>query len=101
MLVGAEAADRARRDADDSGRLLVPDALAIGPRTDIDGVLEHAGHRTVVFGRYEQHAIDGADLIAKPDPGGRWARFEVRIVKGQLSDLGDLELQLGRRELAE
>src|SRR3954451_13187697 len=42
MVIGAEAADPARRDADHRRRLPAPDALAIGPRADVDRVLEKA-----------------------------------------------------------
>src|SRR5258708_30097051 len=71
MLIGAEASDRTRRQADDSSRLLVPDASAIGPRSDVDRILENTRNRAVIFGRHEQNAMDGADLIAERNPWGR------------------------------
>src|SRR6185437_16686201 len=40
VMISAESADRTGRDADDRARLLVPGALAIGARPDIDRVLE-------------------------------------------------------------
>ena len=51
LVVGAEPADRAGRGADDRRRLLVPHALAIGPRADVDRILEHAGDAAIIFGR--------------------------------------------------
>src|SRR5215813_3578033 len=39
-VVGAEPADAAGRRADDRAGLGVPSALAVGPRADVDGVLQ-------------------------------------------------------------
>src|SRR5229473_2541806 len=40
MMIGAEAPDRARRTADNSTRLAVPDAASIRPGTDIQCIFE-------------------------------------------------------------
>src|SRR4051812_21378140 len=102
MMVGAETAERAWRHADDPGGLLVPDAFAIGPRSDVDRIFEHAGHRAVIFWGYEQHRIFVPQAVAKCRPGGvRGRSFQILIVMREFPDLDDLELQGCRRKLNE
>src|SRR6266851_3325840 len=99
MMVGAESPDRARRTADDRTGLAVPDAASIRPGADIQRILENGRHRTVIFGRDEQHRVSG--LHALPERGplrGRRVGLEILIEKGQLPDLDDLELHRGWRE---
>ncbi len=50
VLLRERGADRANRDADDAGWLAAPGALAIGPRSVIERVLEYARDRTIVLG---------------------------------------------------
>ena len=95
VMVGAEAADRARRDAHHRRRLLRPDAAAVGAGADVDGVLQDAGYRAVVFGRDEQNGVGRGDRFAEPGPGLRRAgRFEVFVVMGQITDFDDIEFEV-------
>jgi len=57
MFGSADATERSRRVADDADRLAEERTLAVGTRSDIDGVLQNAGDRTVVFGCDEQDAV--------------------------------------------
>src|SRR5258708_38998526 len=57
MMVCPEGAKGAERDADHSARFAAPDALDSRPRADIKSILQHGGHRAVVLGRDEQHAV--------------------------------------------
>src|SRR5207249_11579227 len=68
LVVRTEAADRSWRSGDDGRRLLVEHALAVGPRPDVDRVLEHAGASAIIFGAHEQHAVRGPDLVAQAGP---------------------------------
>src|SRR3990167_2676547 len=67
VLVGAEAADSARRRTEHGARLAAEGALAVGARADVDGVLHRCRHRTVVFRGDEQQRVGGLELGAKAD----------------------------------
>src|SRR6267378_2314278 len=68
MMIGAEGPDRARRTANDRARLAVPDAASIRPGADIQCILENGRHRTVIFGRDEQHRVSSLDALAEHGP---------------------------------
>jgi hypothetical protein len=91
----AEAADGAGRDADHRARLAAPDALAVGTRADVDGVLQHAGDGAVVLWSDEEDGVRRSDLVAEGDPGGgRLALVvEILVVEGKMANLDDLEAQ--------
>ncbi|MNY41295.1 hypothetical protein D3C86_1760960 [compost metagenome] len=57
VMVGAETANRARRNTDHRARFATPGALAVRARADIDGVFHRRRHRTVVFRSDEQHRV--------------------------------------------
>ena len=63
VVVGAEAADRARRADHHRRGLAAPRALPVRTRADVDRVLQHAGHRAVVFRGDEQHRVGLGDLL--------------------------------------
>src|SRR5579859_618386 len=94
-MVSTEAADRAWRHSYDGGGLFAPDAVAIGTRADVDGVLQHAGDGAVVLWSDEEHGVRRSDLVAEGDPGGvRLALVvEILIVEGEMANLDDLEAQ--------
>src|SRR4029434_548697 len=71
----------------DGRRLLVPDALAVGPRADVDGVLEDTGHAAIIFGRTEQYAVRRGDPLAETDPCLRRVGVEVLVVERQVPAL--------------
>src|SRR5215475_1202319 len=75
MLGRADAAERSGRVGDDPGRLAEKRALAVGARANVDGVLEHAGDRAVVFGGHEQHGVRRLQLFAESQPVGRRRRL--------------------------
>src|SRR5713101_1967819 len=68
MMIGTEGPNRARRTADDRTRLAVPDAASIRPGADIQCILENGRHRTVIFGRDEQHRVSGLDALPERSP---------------------------------
>ena len=86
-MIGAEPADASRRSGHDRRRLLVEHALAVGPRTDIDRVLEHARDAAVIFGAAEQDSVRFGDLLAEADPLLGRVRVEVLVVERQVADL--------------
>src|SRR6266849_3801684 len=99
MMIGTEGPDRARRSADDRTRLAVPDAASIRPGADIQCILENGRHRTVIFGRDEQHRVSGLDALPERGPlRGRSCGLQILIEKGQLPDLDDSELHRRWRE---
>src|SRR6476469_2419084 len=99
MMIGAEGPDRARRAADNRTRLAVPDAASIRPGADIQCILENCRHRAVIFRRDEQHCVSRLDALAERGPcRGRRVDIKILIVKRQLSNLDDVELQRRWRE---
>ena len=52
----------------------------------IDGVLEYPGDRSVIFGRDEQQALGGLDLILEPLDGFGLVRVVVLVVEWQVAD---------------
>ena len=73
---------------------LLPHALAIGPRADVDRILEHAGDRAIIFGRDEQDAVGRGDLAresASIAAGG--LRLEILVVERQVADLDDVAVE--------
>src|SRR6476661_5590464 len=89
LVVGAEPADAAGRGGDDRGGFLVPHALPVGTRTDVDRVLQHAWNAAIIFRRHEQNAVGRANLLAKAKIllGLLGKRIEVLVVEGQIADL--------------
>ena len=87
MLGRADATERARRVADDADRLAEERALAVRARADVDGVLQHAGDRAVIFGRHEQHAVRLLQLFAERQPVGRGIGFQVLVEEGNASSV--------------
>src|SRR5690348_10349948 len=61
----ADAAERPRGVGDDADRLAEERAFAVGPRADIDRVLEHARDGAIIFGRHEDDAVRFLQLLAK------------------------------------
>ena len=98
MLGGADAAGRARRIGNNARRLAEETALAIGPRANVDGVLQHARNRAVIFGRTEQYAVRLLQLFAERQPVGRGRRFEILVEKGNAVQRGDVDLKRARCE---
>ncbi len=94
LVVGAEAADASRRGGDDRRRLLVEHALAIGPRADVDRVLEHAGNAAIIFGADEQHAVGRGDLLAEAGPLLGRIAVEVLVVERQVADLDHRAIEI-------
>src|SRR5438132_13046198 len=101
MMVRAEPADTARRGADHGARLTAPCALAIGPRSDIDGVLQRGRHRAVMLGRDEENGVSSPDPLAKLRPCYRRILIIILIVDRQVSDLDEAEFQSLRCHLYE
>src|SRR3984893_6821752 len=94
MMIGTEGPDRARRAADDRTRLAVPDAASIRPGADIQCILENGRHRTVIFGRDEQHRVGGLDALAERGPWrGRRVGLKILIIKRHSYDHHDVERQ--------
>src|SRR4051812_35715725 len=90
LVIGAEAADRARRGADDRRRLLVPDALAVRPRSDVDRILENARNAAIIFGRDEEDPVSGTDRVTENGVGGRLvAAVIILVVEREVADLDD------------
>jgi hypothetical protein len=95
LVVGAEAADRARRGADDRRRLLVPHALAIGPRADVDRVLEHARERRDYIRacrtgrRRRPRSARGSGPIGSGGSG-----VVILVVERQVADLDDVAVEI-------
>jgi len=80
-------------------RLACPLALPPGARGLVDGVLEHAGDRAVVFGRDEQHAVGGRDVLPQACDGrDRRLRVTVLAVQRQIVDAHEMRLHLGRKQ---
>src|SRR5207342_2240882 len=96
LVIGAEAADRPWRGADNRGRLLVPDAPPIGPRADIDRILEYARDAAIIFRSTEQDAVRGTDLLPEADIGlGLLAlQVVVLIVQRQVANLDQLAFEV-------
>lgn len=94
VVVRTERAERAGRDARNGRGLAGPDALTVRPRSDVDGVLEHARDGAIVLGRREQHGVGATDAVAERDPcGGRRFAVEVLVIELQVADFDDGELQ--------
>ena len=77
MLLRHGGAAGAGRSAQYAGGLAGPGALAIGARGMVDGVLEHAGDRAVVFGGDEQQAVGRRDAGLQPLDGFGGANFTM------------------------
>src|SRR5438094_916904 len=93
MMIRAEAADRAGRNADDAGGFAAPGAFAIRTRSDVDRILEHARHTAIVFRRNEQHGVKRLDFLLEIAYDLWRVGLVVGVVKRQLSDLDDLQLE--------
>lgn len=98
MMVGAKSADGTRRDRHHGGGLLAPDALAGGPRSNVERVLQCAGDGAIVFGRDEEQSIERCDALPKLDPFGRRIDFAIFAVEREVIECDELELEGWRRE---
>src|SRR5689334_3702168 len=67
----------------------------------VDGILEHAGDRAVVFGGDEEDALGGGDLGLQPGDGGGGVAIVILVVERQIADLEMLEGEIGMRQLGE
>ncbi|GCC49470.1 hypothetical protein chiPu_0033929, partial [Chiloscyllium punctatum] len=85
----------------DADRLADERALAIGPRGDVDRVLQHARDRAVVFRGHEQHAVRLLQLLAEGEPVRRRGPLEVLVEEGNALKRRDVELQRSGRELGQ
>src|SRR3954447_5247225 len=101
MLGGTDATERAGGVADNADRLAEERALAIGARGDVDGVLQHAGDRAVVFRRHEQHAVRLLQLFPERQPVGRGIGFQILVEEGNPFERRHVELQRSRRQLCQ
>jgi hypothetical protein len=60
--------------------------LAMRARSMVDGVLEHTGYRTVVFGRNEQNALGALDFIFQPFDRLGGASFTIALASLRLNE---------------
>src|SRR5581483_535524 len=84
-------------NADDACRQAIPDTLALWTRTDVDGVLETARNRSIVFRRDEEDGLRRANRIAKLCPRLRWPVIKLFIVERQIADRNEIAIELRRR----
>ncbi len=97
VMVGTETADTAWRSAYHGGRLLRLCALATGPGAHIDGIIECAGDRTIVFGSDEQHRISTRNVLTKTSPGCRRVCCHyIFIVRRHTLYPDEVQMQIGR-----
>jgi hypothetical protein len=98
MVIGSEAAYRARGCTHDSAGLAIPDTLAIGTRSDVDRVFQGCRNGSIVLRRDEQHRSSGANTLSEGGP--RLGRICVVVLIGEreLADLDDFRLQRRRRQ---
>jgi hypothetical protein len=93
-------ADHAGGGADDSHRLAAERRFPRRPRQPVEGVLEAARHRVVVFGRRDEDGIRRFDLVAQRryrcrPTGGLY----IGIVDRQVERPGEGDRQPRRRQL--
>ena len=60
-----------------------------GSGTDVESIFQHAGDRTVVLGRDEQHGIRGIDGVSKALPARRRLLIQVLVIERQIADFED------------
>jgi hypothetical protein len=101
MLGCTDTTKRARRIADDANRLAEERALSVGARSDVDGVLQYAGNRAVVFRGDEQNALRRLQFFAESHPIGRRRRFQILIEKGDAVQGHDAGLDCVRRQFSQ
>ena len=65
----------------------------------VDGVLEDAWDRTVVFGGNEQQTLCCSDLSFQPFDLGRLVGIIILIVEREIADLRMLEREVSRGKL--
>src|SRR5664279_2000530 len=99
MMIGAETTDGPRGDADDRPWLAIPHALAVGPGSNVQRVLQDCRHRAVVLRSHEQDCVSGLDPRSEFRPGWRGlSLIVILVVEGQVSDFMDFKLQgFGRK----
>ena len=71
---------------------------AHGGRGNVDGVLQHAGNRAIVFRSDEYHAVGRLDPVAKGEPFGGRVGLEVLVEEPELMQRHNLEFQRIRRQ---
>src|SRR6476620_2674986 len=94
LMVSSETADASRRCRDDRTRLLVEHALPVGPRADVDRVLQDSGDATIILGTAEQHAVRLADLLAETGPLLGRIGIEVLVVEREVADLDHRTIEI-------
>ena len=107
-MIGAEAADRADRDAGHGRRFAIPSTFAVGPRADVERILENGRYRTIVLWRNEERRIGLCHTGTKLNPVRRGRRLQIlieerelpistisRLIEGGASDnlIGDLTVK--------
>jgi hypothetical protein len=107
MLLRRHRAVRTRRSADDRRAFAGEGLAARGPAGHIDRVLQHARHRSVVFGRDEQQRVGLFYFGLEAQTRRREVGVVVLVVKRQIADLQGAEREPircqpfdGPRELA-
>jgi hypothetical protein len=65
----------------------------------VDGILEDAWDRTIVFGSYEQQTLRGYDLSLEPFDLARLVGIVILIVERKIVDLGAPEGEVNRCKL--
>ncbi|MNT36039.1 hypothetical protein D3C72_1720970 [compost metagenome] len=94
VLLGHRRADLADGGADHRRRLAGEGTVAVGARADVDRILQHAWHGTVVLGGNEQHGVGGAHLVLQARALRRVTGVEVLVIERQVADLHVLEARL-------
>src|SRR5688572_15476183 len=99
MLLRHRRTDGADRNSHYTGWLPSPDALTVGARSVVNRVLQHTGHRAVVFGCDAQQTSGCGKFRLQPLYGLGRVRVVVLIVEWQVVDPCLLEGEFCRREL--
>ena len=96
MLLADGCSDFPWRCADDPRRLARERVCAVRAACPVDRILEAAGNRPVVFGRDEQHGVDGSNRILEGSRN-RWKVCVVVIaVQWEIAERDLSQLQLFR-----
>ena len=101
MLLADGSADLPWRGADDRRGFSRERVRSPRPTRPVDRVHERARNRPVVFGRHEQHGIDGGDSILQRPTRRRVVRVIVVRIQRQISDGNLAHAQLRRSEAHE
>src|SRR5204863_2036036 len=99
-VLRARRPERADAGTHDGDGLAAPGAVTIRTRGAIDGVLQHAGYRVVVFRRHEQNRIRGAHTRLQLDDFRMRMLFFILVETRNAIELEDLERHAVRSERA-